>query len=181
LSAGTTLAKLVADQVHLSGGQFFVDLSQIIDWIDLDFGSGNLPLSRKEGLGFARLIKSFISDQTCVTLLQETQMKASELVGFEYAKLALRYDGEIYWRMAGPELATLSDDEIFKIVNSASFYPFAAFFFTAEPRSEGTMLTLDDLNDVAAGIVGIAVGAFDDRSFLIWWRDDCRPLALSSL
>ncbi len=178
LAQGKTLANLVRDRVDFLQGQFYFEKSQRVDQTELDFRSGNLPSSGKEEMVLARLIKSFIQEPNCAVLLQETQMDPSELPGWEYASLAAFYDGEIYWRIEGQKLATRSDDEMLKIVRSASFYPFSAFFYINKSQNEKTKLEYDDLEEIVNTLIAVAVGAFDDRSFLIWWRDGSVPFPL---
>lgn len=179
LAEGTTLAKLVASHVNLSEGRFWFGLSYKIDQSSLNFGSGNVKHTRYEGLFLARLVKSFIRDQLCTVLLQETQMKPSELGDFDIANLAVLFGKEIYWRIEGPELAGLSDEKMLKIVYSASLYPFSGFFVTSPATHETVQFTPKDLEQIARNIVGIAVGAFDEGSFLVWWREAVRQFPLS--
>ncbi len=130
----------------------------------------------------ARLIKSFIQDPICAVLLQETQMNASDLPGFEYATLATLYGDEIYWNVTGRELANVPDDEMLRIVWGASFYPFSAFFYGKKSESDKATLAYGDLEEIVNALVAVAVGAFDADSFLVWWRDDSRrpfPLPIS--
>jgi hypothetical protein len=180
LRGGTTLAKLVAERVDFSEGRFWFGLSHIVDQATVDFGSGNIKLTRHEGLFLAQLIRLFISQQGYAVFLQETQMKPSELKGFDLEKLAVLFGEEIYWRIATPEMSVLSDEEMLKIVHSASLYPFSAFFSTTAVPNRGTQLTLKDLEEIANSVLAVAVGAFDEGSFLIWWRESVRPFPLSS-
>ena len=79
----------------------------------------------------------------------------------------------------GTGIAGLSDEKMLKIVYSASLYPFSGFFVTSPATHETVQFTPKDLEQIARNIVGIAVGAFDEGSFLVWWREAVRQFPLS--
>ena len=180
LSDGTALARLVSQTTDFSRGSFRVAVpkglgeSQVLDfryYIHLD---GDEPTA------LARLIKAFVSAPDHAVLIQDVYTSASEpwLRECEHRELARTYDDEVYWAVEGAELARIPDEEMLSIVHLGSFHPFSCFFYLRRPRSKGTELDRRELDRVVEALVGVAVGAFDDRSFLILWRDDLVPFPL---
>jgi hypothetical protein len=173
LSDGTALARKVLERNDFKMGRFRLIAPQAVDFSQpLQLGEDLYPLDGNEGLIFARVVKQFVSASRCGVLLQETQDTIVDLQPLAYAKLLIPYREEVYWSVTGPDLVHLSDDETLGIINSASFFPFAAFFYMDAVSSDRGRLTEEDLALVVRTLCGLAVGAFDDRSFLIWWRDD---------
>ena len=125
---------------------------------------------------FARLIKSYIRHDRCGVILQDTETSVNYpyFAKLQYKRLAKTFDEEVYWSVAETKLADLSDDEMGTVINYASFWPFSGFFYTDVPL-EKSALTNADFQSIMRQLVGIAVGAFDDRSYLVWWRDDLLP------
>lgn len=174
LSAGTTLAGLVLKGTDFSRGSFRVAMPTTVrqDKV-LDFRQ-SLRLDRDEEMTLARIIKYFIRDPKAAVLLQDTQKSISDpgLAHLKNKELMIPFEAEYYWTIAGRGLSEISDTKMLEIVYSASYYPFSAFFYFDDVTIGRQSLEHDDLTHVVTNLVGIAVGAFDDRSFLIWWRDD---------
>ena len=176
LSDGTTLARKVLDCIDFKMGRFRLIAPEALDLSQpLQLQWQLSGLDDDENLIFARVVKRFVRASQCGVLLQETQGTIDELRPIDDAKLLIPYREEVYWSVTGPHLVDLSDDETLVVINSASFFPFAAFFYVDGVSSDRRALTDDDLGHVVRTLCGLAVGAFDDRSFLIWWRDDLRP------
>jgi hypothetical protein len=129
---------------------------------------------------FARAIKMFVHNPKCGVILQDTMKSISDpcMSDAPYRTLAVTYEKELYWTVAGAELAELSDDAMGDVINHASFWPFAAFFYIDGISKTTGELDDADLQFIVKQLVGVAVGAFDDRSYLVWWRDDLRPFPL---
>lgn len=173
LSDGTALARKVLECIDLKMGRFRLIAPQAMDFSQsLELRHDLYRLDGDEGLIFARVVKRFVSASGCGILLQETQGTIDELRTLASGKLLIPYRGEVYWSVTGPDLVHLSDEETLLVVNSASFFPFAAFFYMDAVSSDRGRLTEDDMEHVVRRLCGLAVGALDDRSFLIWWRDD---------
>jgi hypothetical protein len=182
LSDGTTLARLVLKRADFTRGSFRVALPVNVDSSrQLDFrqdvSSSDLHPDGDEAALFAGVIKLFIHDSDCTVLIQDTLKSMSDKVTqrLDSRHLAISYKAEVYWTLAGQELSGISDDDMVGIVYSASFYPFCAFFWLGRVANGKSSLSDADLERVANTLVGVAVGAFDDNSFLMWWRDDLRP------
>jgi hypothetical protein len=175
LSEGTTLARLVAERTDLSVGIFRLPMPEISDPSEpLDLESGNVHLARDEEESFARVIRAFISNPACALIMQDNEAKMSDPImeKLPYRHLAVEYGAEVYWRVAGAGLAGVSDNEMLDVVNSTSYFPWTGFFYRDGVSPSIGELTDEDLEHVIRKLVGIAVSAFDYRSFLIWWRDD---------
>lgn len=178
LSRGTTLARLVLQAIDFARGRFRIVMPPGTDQsVALDFSSSNINLAGDKPIAFARVIKWFLQDSNCSLLIQDTEASMSDpwLQEFEHKNLAIPYDGELYWKVAGPQLASLSDDEMLDVVNGASFFSFTAFFYLRPVPETAIELNYGDLNHVKRNLVGLAIGAFDFESFLLWWRDDLYP------
>jgi hypothetical protein len=181
LSGGATLAKLVARSIDLSGGSLRVAMPVGMNPEGLDFRyeTFNSKQTDRE-TDFARFIKSFISAEGCGVLLQNMNMSMSDphFAELPYRNLAMPYAGEVYWNVADAKLANLSDDEMGDLINYGSFWPFSAFFYVNGLSPTKSELNDADLQLIVNRLVGVAVGAFDDRSYLVWWRDDLWPFPL---
>ena len=178
LSGGTTLARLALNRIDLSAGRFRIPMPETVDQREpIDYRHESVILGHDEEMCFARVVKSFIRDSKCAVLMQDTQLSTSD-PGFRQMpqdRLILVYRKEVYWSVRGRELAELPDRKMLEIVWTASFWPFAGFFYVGALSQGKELLSDRDIDDVVDGLVGIAVGAFDERSFLIWWRDELRP------
>ncbi len=183
LSQGSTLAKLVARSIDLSRGRYRVGMPGTKDQAtQFDFRWETFRLAGDEEKLFARAIKMFVRNPKNGVILQDTMKSISDpcMSDAPYRTLAITYAKELYWTIAGAELAKLSDDAMGDIINHASFWPFSAFFYV-----DGISKTKRELNDadlqlIVEQLVGLAVGAFDDRSYLVWWREDLGPFPLVS-
>jgi hypothetical protein len=177
LSAGTTLAKLVLKGIDFTRGRFRVAMPATVEQDrGLDFQQ-SLRLDRDEEITLARMIKCFIRDSKAAVLLQDTQKSISDpgLAHLNNKELMIPFEAEFYWTIAGRGLSEIPDTKMLEIVYSASYYPFSAFFYFDDVTIGRQSLQPDDLAHIVTNLVGIAVGVFDDRSFLIWWRDDLYP------
>jgi hypothetical protein len=168
------LAHLVLEAIDFAKGSFRVALPRTLDESrPLDFRSQTFHLGGDEDLSLALLIKAFIRGPEHAVLLQDTQASISDrwLTDYKYKELVRTYRTELYWAVERP-LCDLPDEEMASLISSTSFWPFSAFFYPRGARSIGKELLKSDLARIAETLIGLAVGAFDDRSFLFWWRDD---------
>lgn len=181
LSQGTTLAKLVAQSIDLSRGRYRVAMPESREQgKEFNLKWETFRLAGDEEDTFARLIKSFICNEECDVILQDTGTSVSYpyFAKLPYRNLAMTYAEEVYWNVSDAQLADLSDDAMGNVINHASFWPFSAFFFVDGISKGKAELEDTDLQLIVKQLVGVAVGAFDDRSYLVWWRDDLRPFPL---
>ena len=85
------------------------------------------------------------------------------------------YGDEVYWRIAG---AGLSEDDILNLLGAPVLpYPLCVFLHLANSADTKSELADPDLAEIVSRLVGVAVGAFDTDSFLLWWRDDLVPFS----
>jgi hypothetical protein len=182
LSDGTTLAKYVLKAIDFSAGKFRVAMPETVDQSQpLDYRYESARVGRDDEICFARVMRSFIRDPECAVLMQDTQVSMSS-TGFHdlpHSELIVPYGSEVYWSVSGRELSELPDAEMLEIVWSASFWPFSAFFYVDGVSCRDARLGDEDLERIVTTLVGLAVGAFHDHSFLMWWRDDLRPFPTS--
>jgi hypothetical protein len=178
---GTTLAHLVLDRIDFRRGKFRIAMPDAIDQTPpFDFKSGIMRPDGDEEVLVARVLKSFIGDPHCAVLMQETQLEISDrytdryLREHGYEHLLAAYKEEIYWAVAGEQLANVTDDKMLSLVKSTS-PNFSAFFYVGTMPPSKT-LTDSDLEQILKGLVAVAVDALDFESFLVWWRDDLVPM-----
>ena len=185
LSRGTTLSRWVQRSVDLSRGTIRIAMPEGTEVTQaLDFRFHTFPLGQSGERDFARLVRSFIGDPKNAILLQDTELSISDpefATNLPYPSLAVSvsYQKEVYWAVSGGELAQFPDDKMLDVINQASFWPFSAFFYINGISKTKGELEDSDLQLIVKHLVGVAVGAFDDRSYLVWWRDDLRPFPLA--
>lgn len=177
LVAGSSLAQLVERSVNLSIGRSRVAMPRNVSQRgDFDLRWDTFSLSGDEDGLFAQVVKSFIQNQSCGVFFQtEVQTTYPAFSSLPHRAPAKVYQQEVYWFAQGPELSRLSEDQILDVVYDSSFWPFSAFFCLSDFSNHKHDLSDSDLLRIAQNLAGIAVGAFDDRSYLVWWRDDLRP------
>ncbi len=178
LGAGNTLARLVRSSIELSKGRF-----RAVMPVDTDQGPGfdlrwdTFSFAGDEDLTFARLVKRFIRNPGCAVILQDIEASLSD-PGFSTLSdgaLAIPYGSEVYWSLNDEKLSELSDNGMVQTIGNASLWPFSAFFYINGIPSTKQVLDDKDLQRIAGRLIGVAVGAFDERSYLLWWRDDLKP------
>jgi hypothetical protein len=174
---GTTLAHLVLNRIDFRSGKFRIAMPGTIDQTPpFDFKSSILRPVGEGQMLFARVLKSFIGVPHCAVLMQETfEISDQFLREHGYEHLLASYKEEIYWTLAGAQLANVPDDEMLALVRSPSTNPFSAFFYVGIVPLPKT-LTDSDLEQILGRLVAVAVDALDFESFLIWWRDELMPL-----
>jgi hypothetical protein len=173
LAAGNSLSKLVCTEVDLSRGRLFVGLPNSVDPATLeDFEWGGLrvgPISYKELL--ARIAIAFITDPGRVVLIQDMFSTKRDLLDtdYRYRKYSITYREEVYMLLANPDIP---EDDLMSVMACGSPYPYSVFYGAAGSWVETFDISDKELNDLVNGLTGIAVGAFDDASFLMWWSAD---------
>lgn len=172
LAAGNSLAKLVRTEVDLSRGRLFVGLPNGVDPATLeDFECGLRvgPVTYKEYL--ARIAAAFITEPGRLVLIQDTLSSGDDLPtsDYRYRAYGIAYGNEVYWLLTNTEI---SDDDLLGVICSGSPYPYAVFFCSAGTGTEKLKINEVDLNEIVPTVTGIAVGAFDEDSFLLWWSAD---------
>lgn len=179
LAEGSTLAHLTVKFIDLTRGSFVVIAPESATHSHrIDFQSSNHALRGDEEIRFARLLKLFIRDPDCAVVLQELHATLSDpwMKDFSYRHLAIQCGSELYWRVSGKDLSSLSDESIEEVIDAASPFPFTAFFYVDGISLNKAELETVDLRHVVDKIVAIAVSAFDYRSYLIWWNEELRAL-----
>ena len=174
LSKGSSLAKLVLRTVDFGQGTFFAGLPANGDQSRLNFRS-SLPGLAREHIALAHMIKIFIDKPHCTALLEDPMPMTSNLQNIDpkYRVRARTFNGELYWSISGP---STPEDEVYALLGQPILpYPASVFFYCGAILEQPPKLRELDLKNIANTLVGIAVHAFDSRSFLIWWREDKHP------
>ncbi len=172
LEMGTTLASRIRAAVDFTRGKMVVALPEGADL-------SNLPKFRETGLirwrrrGFAtlaHLVRGFLVINRATVLVQDTIASPGEdwLRDYEYREHVASYNQEVYWRLAD---TALGEEDILGLLYSATFHPWSGFFYVHRQPRQSSELTDIDLDEIVRTLTGVAVGAFDQESFLLWWSD----------
>jgi len=176
LEGGTTLTSRIRASTDFARGRLLIALPEGVELTQLsDFESGGW-FRYVSGAGqetLARVLKWFLADREHGVLLQDTQAHVTDgwLQGYEYRHHIVTYNEEIYWRLTD---SGTSEDEVLGVIASASVYPSSAFLYVSDLERR-TELDDHDLQKVIDTLAGIAVGAFDEDSFLLWWAYQALP------
>lgn len=176
LREGTRLARLVLEKIDLSRGRFRVGIPDHVDQSKIDFRF-SIPGLREEERAFAKLIKKFIENTGGTALVEDNESVDfySDLTREPYAGYLMRYGREVYWRI---DDSILSVPDIVQLLHSPILpYPLCIFLHLAESVGKKSEMYDADLEQIIVGLVGVAVGAFDTESYLLWWRDDVLPFS----
>jgi len=171
LQMGTTLAARITEAVDFSLGKMFAALPEEVDLGDLPRfeETGTMQWRRRGFATLAQLVKRFLAISGAVVLLQDTIASPSEdwLRDWENRDI-VSYNQEVYWRLANP---TLDEEDILSLLYSATFHPWSAFFYVQGHPGRSSVLSDTDLDEIVKTLSGVAVGVFDQESFLLWWSD----------
>jgi len=174
LSEGMTLAKLALREIDFTRGQMFGWFPLATDQDAIENFQWSLRLSGDEEQDLCWFVQAFIQDAHCAVILQDTENWNFE--GDKYEGLAAKYDNELYWYIVG---ADLSEEDVMNLTGMPILpYPWCGFFYTGAPESRKQALTRIDLQEIVKTLVGVAVGAFDHESYVLWWSDR-RPLPVN--
>ncbi len=169
LSKGMTLAQLVLPEIDFTQGQLFTWLRPETDQDAIEGFEESLRMSGDELRDFRRFVGAFIKVPHCALILQDTENWNFE--GDKYEKMAAKYNDELYWHIMGE----LSEEDVGHLLGMPVLpYPWCGFFYTSAFGLKPT-LTRNDLQEIAKTTVGVAVNAFDNGSYVLWWRNS-RPL-----
>lgn len=122
---------------------------------------------------FAQFVKAFIENPVGGLLLEDTGKWYPFPKGDPFEVAATRYNQELYWRISGPHLSV--EDIAYLTGMPILPYPWCGFFHESAGVLGKAELTGDDLNDIVKALAGIAIGAFDHTSYVLWWKES-RPL-----
>jgi hypothetical protein len=177
LAAGNSLSKRVCTEVDLSRGRLCVGLPDGVEPATLnDFEWAGLrvaPISYKELL--ARIAIAFITEPGRAVLIQDMFSTKTDLLDtdYPYRKYSITYKEEVYMLIATPDIP---EDDLMSIMGCGSPYPYSVFYCSAGSWVETLDIGSRDLDKAVNTVAGIAVGAFDDASFLLWWSADAPTL-----
>ena len=171
LSEGMALAKLVLREIDFSRGRMFGWMPSTTNQDAIEDYQFSRRLTGKEDREFCRFIQTFIQDPKCAVILQDTEYRDGD--GDKYDGFASKYDDELYWQIHG---ADLSEDDVLNLTGKPYLpYPWCGFFYSGALATGKLRLPRIDLREIVKTLVGVAVGAFDHGSYVLWWSDS-RPL-----
>jgi hypothetical protein len=170
LAAGGCLARQIGAKTEFGRGRFYVALPKDVDESALrNFDS--CPFPHVAGAGdetLAHVVKSHVLRADHAVLVQDTLSAITdpEIESERQRGRVVTYNREVYWRISDRDL---SDPEILRVLRCGSHYPFSVFFCVGgEPHKK---VELDDsgIAEIMRTITGVAVGALDEESFVLWW------------
>jgi hypothetical protein len=174
LSKGMTLAQLVLPEIDFTHGRMFTWIPATMDQDAIKNFQWEIRLSRDEEQDFGRFVHTYIKDPHCAFILQDTENWNFE--GDEYEALAAKYNDELYWHIVG---AGLSEEDVMNLLGTPILpYPWCGFFYTSA-LGRKQKLTKIDLQEIVKTLVGVAVSAFDNGSYVLWWSNS-RPLPVEA-
>ena len=168
---GTTLSAKVSAKIQLSLGKIFLITPEGLDVVGVQnwpWDPGHLS-SREANSILSRTIHRYLSRSGNRVLIQDFEATRSD-PSFEDDPLRIFYGEELYWELQSP---AISEDKIGDCVNDASYWPWIGYFAKAR-ISEGRDIEIEDLEEAASQLVGVAIQALHD-SYLVWWRTDLEP------
>src|SRR5215813_6164251 len=128
LKNGTSLAHVVLRRVDFLAGRFRVAIPETLDEKDSREYRHHVSGVGNDGeYALAHTIKSFLTNTSSETLLQDTQFSASDVRNssfvnsadcFSLGQLAVCFGEEVYWLLTGSRLSGVSDSEIVTIINA---------------------------------------------------------------
>jgi hypothetical protein len=172
LGAGTTLARMIQKSFPLDSGKLLLAIPPEANPEEIsDLRASLRHLSLQDGeTAFAALVVSFLRDPGRAVLLQHTMASISDewLQRYSLKNRAMTYKSEVYFYLDG---ATLDERDISDLSARGSLYPRSAFFFPMVWHGMKKELTDPDMARIAGTLIGVNVGALDDDTFLLWWRN----------
>jgi hypothetical protein len=170
---GTAAREKVRERIEAREGRFFVILpeDEVADVID-----GWDHCSPVDGLGYPVDPSPLLYDVVRRFLRLDPQ---SRILGQNSDTLSSRPDAPTEtdlvvshevpgWELRGPDA---SDAEIETLSRETGRFPFVLFFYRSNSPKRAT-LDDRDVDELAENLVGLAVGAFLEDTYLIWWRTD---------
>jgi hypothetical protein len=137
----------------------------------LDYRWGRNWSTIEAQLALTEEISRFLDQAQNYVLLQHAQARVSDpwLREFPYRHLILICGTEVYFLLSGQRLGK---DDLATLVKHSGYYPFSAFFCEGTSPKFGSPLDQAAIERIVAGTVGVAVGACDEETFLLWWHRD---------
>jgi hypothetical protein len=103
-------------------------------------------------------------------LIQDYWQRRSDPHRAKDDPLRVSYDEEPYWELHG---SNISEAKIEECIGDASYWPWLLYFCKSR-AGESKSINDEDLEELAAHLVGVGVRALHD-SYVIWWRTDLEP------
>ncbi len=92
-------------------------------------------------------------------------------------KNLVRHHDELGWELRGP---SITESEIEDSLRGVSSLPYVLYFYRSDSPKRNS---LDDraVDEISENLVGLAVGALNEKTFLMWWRTDLMPFPGSDI
>ena len=167
---GTTLAQVTLKRTDLAAGAFFVEVgTSAQNESELNYYEESLARSGTEKLALSRLIRRFIDRSGCGVLIQDKEASIAPewLKHRRYAKCLTYYEHEVYWLLKGSDL---SETDILTLIRTPMPWPSSMFLYADVEFIQPSRISQRELEHIVGNLQGVAVGAFDETSFLLWWR-----------
>lgn len=176
----STVARRVRDRFDPRRGKFYAILPQdlqprqIEDWGCYRRELGYLVGPRNPHAIMDSVIRRFMANPLHRVIGKNWNQTVSDVDSRDMST-TVRYDDELYIELSGEDTR---DDRL--IVGRFSIRPFALFLYRSRAPKR-TALCDKDIEEIVRELIGVVVMAFDDDSYLIWWRTDREPFPGSDL
>ncbi len=173
LEMGTSLSTRIKTVVDFAAGRMFVALPDGTNLSNLPKFEETGPIRwRRRGFAtLAHLVKCCLAINGAAVLIQDTIDRSTNdewIRDYQYRQHVASYNQEVYWQITDP---ALDEEDILGLIYSATFHPWSGFFYVQSEPGKSSELSDVDLNEIARTLSGVAVGVFDQESFLLWWSN----------
>lgn len=164
---GTMVARTVREKIDLGKGSFFVILPEELDPEQIENWAWQRPevgYPQDPAAVLCTVVKRFLADEHYRVFGQDVDAPPEE--ANDFPRNLVTYGSVLGWELRGSDS---TDKEIEDVVLLGPFY---ALYFYRSNSPKRTRLDDQDVDEIADSLLGLAVGALDLETYLIWWRTD---------
>jgi hypothetical protein len=166
------IAQKIRETLDPGEGSFFAVVPEGMDPNEVQYWDGD-----EDAIGYPQDPHSVLCD-VVEKFLREPRSRVLGLYPYSLSepvdpsiRNVVRYHDQNAMELRGPEVVR---DEVEECVYHVSPFPSILYFYRTDSPKRGT---LDDaaVAEISTNLVGLAVGALHEHTFLIWWRTDITP------
>ena len=120
------------------------------------------------------VVTGFLTEPSRRVLGQNANMARTELAPEDFENLVV-FGSEFYWELSGPAADSLSVTSL-----PTGTRPIVVCFFWSA-AAKRTTFDAEAIDEITERLVGLAVGALDEDTYLLWWRSDREPFPGSAI
>ena len=165
------VAQKVRDRIDPRKGSFFAILPEGLEPEQVENWAWERPevgYPQDPAAVLCNVVKEFLLDGHYRAFGLDTDAAPGDI---DYSSPNLvTYRGVPGWEVRGPNATNREVEEV------ASLCPFYPIYFYRSGSPKRTALDDQAVDEIAENLLGLAVGALDLETYLIWWRTDLMPL-----